>query len=84
MQSGALEIRANGAAHSLKAGESFATAHGPRPRQNLSGRKRAGIIVAIASAVALVAVVLTQRGSDETPDFGGCVIVLSPGAQPCS
>jgi hypothetical protein len=84
VQSGALEIRANGAAHSLKAGESFATAPGPRPRQNLSGRKRAGIIVAIASAVALVAVVLTQRGDEEPLDFGGCVMILSPGAQPCS
>jgi hypothetical protein len=84
VQSGALEIRANGAAHSLKAGESFATAPGPRPQQNLSGRKRAGIIVAIAGAVALVAIVLAERGGNELLDFGGCVIPLSPGAtSPC-
>jgi hypothetical protein len=85
VQSGALEVRANGVARLLKAGESFATAPGPQPQQNLSGRKRAGIIVAIASAVALVAVVLTERGSEEPLDFGGCVIILSPGAgSPCS
>jgi hypothetical protein len=82
VQSGALEVRANSAARTLKAGESYATAPDPRPRQNLSGRERAGIIVAISSAVALVAIVLTHRGDgdDEMLDFGGCVIVPSPGA----
>jgi hypothetical protein len=84
VQSGALEVRANNASRLLKAGESFATAPGPQPRQNLSGRKRAGIIVAIAGAVALVAIVLAERGNDEMLDFGGCVISLSPGASsPC-
>jgi hypothetical protein len=84
VQSGALEIRANNASRLLKAGESYTTAPGPQTQQNLSGRKRAGIIVAIAGAVALVAIVLAERGNDETLDFGGCVIILSPGAQPCS
>jgi hypothetical protein len=84
VQSGALEVYASGASRLLKAGESFATAPGPQSRQNFSGRKRAGIIVAIASAVALVALVLAERGGDEMLDFGGCVIPLSPGAfSPC-
>lgn len=84
VQSGALEVRANNASRLLKAGESFATAPGPQTQQNLSGRKRAGIIVAIASTVALVAIVLAERGNDEMLDFGGCVIPLSPGASsPC-
>jgi hypothetical protein len=84
VQSGALEVRANNASRLLKAGESFATAPGPQTQQNLSGRKRAGIIVAIASAVALVAIVLAEHRGDEPLDFGGCVITLSPGASsPC-
>lgn len=88
VQSGALEVRANNASRLLKAGESFATAPGPQPRQNFSGRKRAGIIVAIAGAVALVAIVLTARG-DETPEqlcFGGPIVVsgnIAPPTAPC-
>jgi hypothetical protein len=84
VQSGSLEVRANNGSRLLKAGESFATAPGPQPQQNFSGRKRAGIIVSIAGAVALVAILLAERGNDETLDFGGCVITLSPGASsPC-
>jgi ferric-dicitrate binding protein FerR (iron transport regulator) len=80
VQSGSLEVRAGASSRLVKAGESFTTAPDPRPQQNSSGRKRAGIIVAVAAAVALVAIVLTARGDDETLDFGGCVIVPSPGA----
>jgi hypothetical protein len=85
VQSGALEVHANGSARTLKAGETYSTAPDPQTRQNLSGRKRAGIFVAIASAVALVAIILAARGDDdEMLDFGGCVTVPSPGAGPCS
>lgn len=80
VQSGALEVRANGSARTLKAGETYSTAPGPQTRQNLSGRKRAGIFAAIAGAVALVVIVLAARGDNEVLDFGGCVIVPSPGA----
>lgn len=71
VQSGALEVRAKGAARALKAGESYTTAPDPQPGQNLSGRKRAGLIVAIASAVAIVAIILTARG-DDTPEEQPC------------
>ena len=84
VQSGALEVRSNDSARTLKAGESFTTKPGPQAQQNSSNRKRAGFIIAIASAVTLVAIVLARRSDEEVPDFGGCVIVLSPGAQPCS
>jgi hypothetical protein len=81
VQSGSLEVSAGGGAtRLLKAGESFSTAPDPQTRQNLSGRKRAGIIAAIVGAVAAVAIVLARRGDDQMQDFGGCVIVLSPGA----
>ena len=81
VQSGSLEVRAGGgASRLLKAGESFTTAPDPRMRQNLSGRKRVGLFAAIAGAVALVAIVITSREDDEMLDFGGCVIILSPGA----
>ncbi len=83
VQSGALEVRANGAARRLAAGESYTTAPEPQSRPNLSGRKRAGLIVAIASAVALVALILTTRG-DETPQQNceGVPIIISPGSVP--
>lgn len=84
VQSGALEVSSNNSARTLKAGESFTTRPGTQARQNFSNRKRVGLVAAIAGAVALVAIILTTRGNEEPPDFGGCVIVLSPGAQPCS
>jgi len=80
VHSGALEVRSNNSARTLKAGESFTTKPGPQAQQNFSNRERAGLIIAIASAVTLVAIVLTRRGGEEVPDFGGCVIVPSPGA----
>lgn len=84
VQSGSLEVRANGSARTLKAGETYSTAPDPQTRQNLSGKKRVGIFAAIAGAAALVVIVLASRGDDEPLDFGGCVIVLSPGADSCS
>ena len=80
VQSGALEVRANGSARTLKAGETFTTAPDPQARQNLSGKKRAGLFAAIAGAVALVVIVLASRGDEEPLDFGGCITVPSPGA----
>jgi hypothetical protein len=67
VQSGSLEVRAGGAARTLMAGESFATAPEPRPRRDSSDRKRAGIIIAVSAAVALVAIVLSSRG-DGVPE----------------
>jgi hypothetical protein len=85
VQSGALEVRSNNSVRTLKAGESFKTKPDPQAQQNFSNRKRAGLIIAIASAVAIIAIVLTARNDEEeVPDFGGCVTILSPGAQPCS
>lgn len=85
VQSGALEVRANGSARTLKAGETYSTAPDPQTRQNLSGRKRVGLFVAIAGAAALVVIAFAARGGDEEMlDFGGCIIVLSPGSESCS
>ena len=67
VQSGALEVSAGGASRILRAGESYSTAPEPQSQQNLSGRKRVGLIAAIATAVAIVAIVLTARGG-QTPD----------------
>jgi hypothetical protein len=65
VQSGALEVRAGGASRTLKAGESFATT--PEPRRDFSDRKRDGIIIAVAAAVALVAIILGSRDSTREP-----------------
>jgi ferric-dicitrate binding protein FerR (iron transport regulator) len=67
VQSGALEVRAKGSARTLKAGETYSTAPDPQTRQNLSGRKRAGLIVAVASAAVLVAIIFSVRGDEEPP-----------------
>ena len=82
VQSGALEVRANGSARTLKAGESYTTAPDPQSRQNLSGRKRAGLLVAIASAVALISIILISRDETREPVCETGPIVPSPGAIP--
>ena len=64
VQSGALEVRVSGAPRRLKAGESYTTAPDPLPRRSPSGRKRAGLFVALAAAVAAVALVIAGRGEE--------------------
>lgn len=83
VQSGALEVRSNNTARTLKAGESFTTRPDSQSQQNFSNRKRAGLIIAIASAVALVAIVLTARG-DEKPGqiCEGTIDILSGPSPP--
>lgn len=84
VQAGRVEMRAGGVARMAVAGESLRAAHGSAPEmpqgQNLSGKKKAGIFVGIAAAVAAVILVLTGRGDDEG-SFGGviCPLLISPG-----
>jgi hypothetical protein len=64
VQSGALEVSARGSARTLKAGESFTTAPDPQSQQNSSGRRRAGMFIAVAAAAAIVAIVFAVRGDE--------------------
>jgi hypothetical protein len=83
VQSGALEVRAFGSLRHLKAGESYTTAPDPLQRRNLSGRKRAGLFVALAAAAAVVAAIIAGRSEEvRTPDCESVPIVPSPGAGP--
>lgn len=89
VQSGALEVHANGSARTLKAGETYSTAPDPQTGQSFSGRKRAGLIIAVASAVVLVAIILSARGDDvpEEQPCEGVPIVPSgdtPNPFPCN
>jgi hypothetical protein len=64
-------------------GESLRAANGSAPAppqgQNLSGKKKTGLFVGIAAALAVVILVVTGReGEEEELDFGGCPITLSP------
>lgn len=82
VRSGALEVRANGSARTLKADETYSTAPDPQARQNLSGRKRAGLFVALAAAAVLVSVILIARDETREPVCETGPIVPSPGAIP--
>jgi ferric-dicitrate binding protein FerR (iron transport regulator) len=81
VQSGRVEMRAGGAARSAGAGESLRAAHGAQPAppqgNGLSSRKRAGIFIGIAAAVAVVVLILAGRDNDE--EFGQpCPLIVSP------
>jgi hypothetical protein len=74
-------MRAGGVVRTAGAGESLRAAHGSQPAppqgNGLSGKKRAGIFVGIAAAVA--AVLLVIAGREDEDDFGGNCLVISPG-----
>ncbi len=82
VQAGRVEMRAGGRTLAAGAGESLRAANGSAPAppqgQNLSGRKKTGLFVGIAAALAAVILIVTSREEEEEFDFGGCVITLSP------
>jgi hypothetical protein len=84
VMSGQLEVHHNGQARLLKFGESLSTSPaqtGQQPTQNSSNKKKTlGIIFGVGGAVAiLLAVALGKKDENHPGDFGGCVVVLSPG-----
>ncbi|MFL6253434.1 MAG: hypothetical protein ACJ74T_00275 [Pyrinomonadaceae bacterium] len=86
VQAGRVEMRAGGAARTAGAGESLRAAQGSQPTppqgNSLSGKKRDGLFVGIAAAVATVVLILAGRDSGD--DFGGspCLIISSGGPLP--
>lgn len=82
VRAGRVEMRAGGRTLAAGAGESLRAAHGsaPEPPQghNLSGKKKTGLFVGMAAALAAVILIVTRREEEDELDFGGCVITLSP------
>jgi ferric-dicitrate binding protein FerR (iron transport regulator) len=81
VQTGRVEMRAGGARRSAGAGESLLAAHGSRPEppqgSSLSSRKRAGLFIGIAAAVAVVLLIIAGRDDEEEFDEG-CPLIISP------
>ncbi|HEX8285764.1 MAG TPA: hypothetical protein VF588_20575 [Pyrinomonadaceae bacterium] len=91
VQAGRVEMRAGGRTLAAGAGQTLRAGHGSAPEpaapqgHSLSGKKKTGIFVGIATALAAVILVVTGRDDkEEELDFGGCPIILSPtdGPQP--
>lgn len=84
VHSGQVQVRAWHRVTSVRTGESFSTGQivpAPPQQQNLSQRKRVGLFIGIGVGISLLAIVLTGRHAPpEAENFGGCVIVPSPGA----
>ena len=82
VQEGRVEMRAGGVTRTVVAGESLRSSRGsaPAPPQgnSLSSRKRTGLFIGIAAALAAVILVVTGRDDEEEEIFGGCPIILSP------
>ncbi|HEX8186743.1 MAG TPA: hypothetical protein VF586_00200 [Pyrinomonadaceae bacterium] len=82
VQAGRVEMRAGGAARSAGAGETLRAAGGSQPApprgNSLSGRKRAGLFVGIAAAVAAIALIIAGR-DDEEMIITCSIIQISPG-----
>lgn len=82
VRAGRVEMRAGGRTLAAGAGESLRAANGsaPAPPQGhkLSDKKKTGLFVGIAAALAAVILIVTGREDEEEFEFGGCVITLSP------
>jgi ferric-dicitrate binding protein FerR (iron transport regulator) len=83
VQTGRVEMRAGGRALTASAGQTLRAAHGSAPApappqgQNLSGKKRTGLFVGIAAALAAVIIVIA--GNDDEDEFIiPCPLVISP------
>jgi hypothetical protein len=81
VETGHVEIRSGDKVTSILSGESFSTGGGPQApsgSHSLSGRKKAGLMIGIGGAVAIL--LLALRGEEQTNEQpgGGCVIILSP------
>jgi ferric-dicitrate binding protein FerR (iron transport regulator) len=87
VEQGRVELRAGKNMRPVVAGETFSTVgdRSLRPlQQNLSGTGRIGLVAGIGAGLAILLLALS---GDAEPDFGGCVITLSPidgGPPPCS
>ena len=83
VQSGRVEMRAAGGSRTALAGQTLYSSRGsapapPQARHNLSGEQRAGLLVGIAAAIAVVVVILAGRGDDvEQP--GDCPVIILSG-----
>jgi ferric-dicitrate binding protein FerR (iron transport regulator) len=87
VQTGQVTLRAaDGAARQVAAGQVLSTADGAEPlpvqRNNLSGR-RAGLLLGVAAAVAVVLIVISGRDDNEILPDDGCVIVPSGNNDTC-
>jgi hypothetical protein len=85
VQTGMVEMRAGGRALKAAAGQMLRAAHGsapeaPPPQGNsLSDKRKTGLFIGVAAALAAVILVVTGRENEEEElDFGGCPIILSP------
>jgi hypothetical protein len=81
VQAGRVEIRSGNNMKSVSSGESYSTSGAPLPpgpQHNFNNRKKFGLLVGIGGAIAILLIALTgEKHVDETPGFGGCVIVPS-------
>lgn len=90
VQTGRVEMRAGGVARTVSAGESLHAAGGSQPEQpqgnSLSSRKRAGLFIGIAAALAAVILVIAGRDDNDDDVFGEpCPLIISPNGSipPC-
>jgi ferric-dicitrate binding protein FerR (iron transport regulator) len=91
VQAGRVEMRAGGRALAATAGQSLRAANGSAPAppqgQSLSGKRKTGLFVGIAAALAAVILVIAGRDDEVKDDFGGgCFLIISPtdgGPPPC-
>jgi ferric-dicitrate binding protein FerR (iron transport regulator) len=86
VQAGRVEMRAGGASRTAGAGESLRAAHGSQPAppqgNSLSNRKRTGLFVGIAAAIAAVVLIIAGRDSEDDFITEPCIIISPNGPLP--
>jgi hypothetical protein len=81
VETGRVEIHSGNNVISIPAGKSFSTGgepQGPAGSHSLSGRKKAGLVIGIGGAVAILLLAFRGEAEKDEGSFGGCVTTLSP------
>lgn len=86
VQSGQVEVRAGESLRRLSAGETYSSAPAQQgsQQQYMSGRKRAGLYLALAAAVAVVLIVIASRDDDKVVNECPPLAISPVGNVPCS
>ena len=86
VERGRAQLRSDKQIRTLLPGETFRAAGNcpvlPTPGNNLSSKAKVGLVAGIGAGLAILLFAITGDDDEETEEFGGCAIILSPTSEP--
>jgi ferric-dicitrate binding protein FerR (iron transport regulator) len=86
VERGRAQLRSEKQIRTLLPGETFTAAGNcpalPTPGNHLSSKAKVGLVAGIGAGLAILLFAITGNDDEDTEEFGGCVIILSPTSEP--